>query len=120
VADSIVVLVVPTDLSIGTLMGELVRIAGHVAHTLRSDESIEQGIQRVRPAVVLIDCDHFECDEELLAGAARRGVPVVFFSGARSSQELQRIARRFGVASFQLPNGPRLLDRAIREAAAQG
>ena len=110
------VLVVPTDLTIGALMMDLVRVAGHTAHMIRGDESIAHAIRRVSPELLLLDCDHFECDEELLTVATQRGVPVVFFSGARSTAELERISRTFGVAMFQLPNGPRMLDRTLREA----
>ncbi|HJU89044.1 MAG TPA: hypothetical protein VJ672_06600 [Gemmatimonadaceae bacterium] len=111
------VLIVPTDLTIGALMMDLVRVAGHTAHVIRSDESVPQAIRRVQPDLLLLDCDHFECDEDLIAAADRRDVPVVFFSGARSSQELQRISDRFGVPMFQLPNGPRMLDRTLRDAS---
>ena len=110
------VLIVPTDLTIGALMVDLVRVAGHEAHVIRCDESVSQAIRRVQPDLILLDCDHLECHDELVTAAGRHDVPVVLFSGARSSQELSRISSRLGVAMFQLPNGPRVLDRTLREA----
>ncbi len=115
-SSSYVVLLAPNDPVIGGLMGELVRLAGHIPKFANVDETTRHALDRVKPQLLLLDCDHRDCDEALLEAAKGRGTPIIFFSGARSGHELERFARRHGVHAFLLPNGPRILRATIERA----
>ncbi len=115
-SDSQVVLVIPNDPVLGALLGELVSLAGHAPRFPSADETVRSAITRVSPGILLLDCDHAECSDDLLSTAQESGIPVVFFSGSRTASELERVARRHNVKSVLLPTGPKLLARTLRAA----
>jgi DNA-binding NtrC family response regulator len=116
VSAPLTILLAPNDPIIGALMAELVRIAGHTPRFARVDETVRGAIHRLSPQALLLDCDHDDCDEDLLQTAKTMALPIIFFSGTRSQSELERFARRHGVHAFVLPNGPSLLRSTIERA----
>ena len=74
-------------------------------------------VERVAPAVVMMDVDHARRVDLALARAAQRaGAPIVLFTASRSLAELQRAAEAQSAGFFLLPNGPRALAAAIGDA----
>lgn len=111
------VLVIPHDAVIGALLADLVQLAGYRLLFAADDEAPRRAIERLRPAIVLVDCDHDDaCSESFRIAAAAASIEVVLFSGTHSERELQGIARRYGVKYFALPNGPHRLAQTLSGA----
>jgi hypothetical protein len=114
------VLILPHDAAIGALMSELVGLAGYLPVFARADESLTQAVRRIRPAIVLVDCDHeWAFSDPMRAAIAESGGRVVLFSGGRSETELRQHAAAAHVGYFSLPNGPRRLAVVLAEAVSR-
>lgn len=101
---SVPVLVVAKDSMIAALMGSLLELSGHVPVFPLADEHPIAAIRRVRPALLLLDCDHdVACEDEAYARAAAIGCKVLLFTPSRTEDELRVFARRRGLKSIALP-----------------
>ena len=65
-------------------------------------EDAATGIARLRPVVVLVDCDSDD-EETCLAPVAEYGGAVVLFSPWRAEPEVRALASRRGLRHFALP-----------------
>ena len=85
-------------------MGTLVELSGHRPILPAADESPSQAISRMKPALVLLDCEHdTACEDEVYRCAQMVGARVLLFSAARTQYETQELATRRGLSSITLP-----------------
>jgi hypothetical protein len=112
-----VALLVPVDPVVGALIWELAEVLGHRVTVAGAGEAPAAALTRHEPLVAFVDADHTAADDEAFYATARRfGTGVVLYSDSRTAAELHRLAIVRGAAAFPVPNGPRLLERAIAEA----
>ncbi len=98
------ILVIAKEPLIQTLMCSLVDLSGHRAVRPRADETVVGSICRVRPHLLLLDCEHdAACEEEAYAAAASVGAEVLLFTPARTNAEVADFARGRGLRSMALP-----------------
>jgi DNA-binding response OmpR family regulator len=113
------VLIITSDLTIGELVYAMLESEGCVAYRPRDDESLLSALERLRPSVVLIDCDGTSSDDRLFERAKELGILLVMFSPARDRQQMRRVVRE-GYPWFTLPISRRdlthLLQTELRSA----
>lgn len=98
------ILVIAKEPLIQTLMCSLVDLSGHRAAQPLGDETVGAAIQRVRPSLLLLDCEHdCACEEEAYEMAANVGAHVLLFTPSRSHAEVADIAAERGLRSMALP-----------------
>jgi DNA-binding NtrC family response regulator len=89
---------------IQTLMCSLVELSGHNATQARGDETVTSAIHRVRPDLLLLDCEHDSaCEQEAYDAAVSVGAEVLLFTPARTNDEVADFARIRGLRSMALP-----------------
>jgi len=98
------ILVIAKEPLIQTLMCSLVDLSGHRASLPGSDETVAAAIRRIRPQLVLLDCEHdASCEEEAYDAAASVHAPVLLFTPSRSHAEVADFAANRGLRSLALP-----------------
>lgn len=98
------ILVIAKEPLIQTLMCSLVDLSGHLAEQPRSDESVSAAIRRVRPKLLLLDCEHdCACEEAAYVAAATVGAEVLLFTPSRTHAEVADFAAERGLRSMALP-----------------
>jgi CheY-like chemotaxis protein len=98
------ILVIAKEPLIRTLMCSLVELSGHAPTVPCADESPVEAITRVRPQLLLLDCEHdIACEEDAYDAAARVGAAVLLFSPARTREEAEHFAAARGLRSLALP-----------------
>lgn len=98
------ILVIAREPLIQTLMCSLVDLSGHRAAQPRSDESAAAAVARVRPHLVLLDCEHNDaCEDDAYRAAASVGASVLLFTPSRSRAEVAELAAERGLQSIALP-----------------
>ena len=98
------ILVIAKEPLIQTLMCSLVDLSGHRAAQPLSDETVGAAILRVRPELLLLDCEHdCACEEEAYEMAATVGAHVLLFTPSRSHAEVADFAAVRGLRSLALP-----------------
>jgi DNA-binding NtrC family response regulator len=98
------ILVIAKEPLIQTLMCSLVDLAGYHADQSRSDESLAEAVTRVRPRLVLLDCEHDEaCEDDAYRAASSVGAEVLLFTPSRSHAEVADLAAARGLRSMALP-----------------
>jgi DNA-binding response OmpR family regulator len=101
---SSIILVVAKEPLIQTLMCSLVDLSGHRASVPRDDEGVAAAIRRVRPQLVLLDCEHdASCEEGAYAAASSVNASVLLFTPARTRSEVADFAAGRGLRSLALP-----------------
>lgn len=98
------ILVIAKEPLIQTLMCSLVDLSGHHAVQPRSDESVAASIARVRPRLILLDCEHDDaCEDDAYRAATSVGATVLLFTPSRSRDEVADLAAERGLQSMALP-----------------
>lgn len=111
-----VVLIFSTDPLAAALLGAGVELAGATPAFPREQEKPRDALVRVKPRLVMIDCDHEDaCTEALFGPALMIGARIAVFSSSRSRRALEPIAREFNVSSFGLPADLNELARLLDE-----
>jgi DNA-binding response OmpR family regulator len=97
----------------------MAELSGHEAHRPRDDEHPADAIDRVRPAVVLLDCEHpVARADEFYRRARKAGTRVLFFNAMHTPREAELIAARRGARAVTLPLRPREFDAELRQTLA--
>ena len=96
-------LILAREEMVAALLGLMVEIGGRDPLFPQNNERGDQAIGRGQPDIVVIDCDHEDCNEILLAAAKDVGARPILFSPFRQEPEVRRVAARFGLESFTLP-----------------
>ena len=97
-------LVLSTDALIAALIGALLEIHGYKPFFPDADESERDSLRRIRPGIVLVDCEaESACSEAFFGPATMTGARVIMFSASRSKQEVASFAAKYGFDWFILP-----------------
>jgi DNA-binding response OmpR family regulator len=111
------ILILPHNPALDEIMVSLVSVLEYEAVVATESDDPAWAIERVAPALVMLDADHPEAGEPaLLVPAQHTNTPVLLFSASLWREELRRLADTLGVGHFLLPNGPRVLASAIADA----
>ena len=98
------ILVIAKEPLIQTLMCSLVDLSGHHAAQPLGGETVAASIARVRPHLVLLDCEHDDaCEDDAYHAAASVGASVLLFTPSRSHDEVAVLAAERGLRSMALP-----------------
>ena len=110
------VLVFSSDPLAGALLGAAVELGGHRPHFAAKDEAARSALLRVRPSVVLIDCDHEEsCSEEFVGPALMTGARVLLIRSRRTVRDMTDFATRLSVRVVDMAAEHGLLPEILRE-----
>jgi DNA-binding response OmpR family regulator len=98
------VLVLSSDALAAALLGAAVELAGHVPHFARQGEPARTALLRVRPRLVLIDCDHDEsCTDEFVGPALMTRGKILLFRSRRSEHDRSAFAERLSLRVIDMP-----------------
>jgi hypothetical protein len=103
------VLILSSDPLAAALLGAAVELTGHAPSFSREGEPPRAALLRLRPRLVLVDCDHEGCSDAFVGPAIMTGATVLLFRSHRSSRDVADLAARMRVATVELPlQGDRL------------
>lgn len=75
---------------------------------------------RVRPKLVLIDCDHKEsCSDEFVGPALMTGAQILLFRSPHSLRDVGDFAVRLGLHVIDMPLEPESFMRLLTQALAR-
>lgn len=112
------VLILSADALAAALMGAAVELAGHQPHFAGSNERPRDALRRVRPRLVVVDCDHTEaCVEAFVGPALMTGAQLLLFDSHKHGDGGVTVARRLGLDVVHLPDDHEVLVRRLRELA---
>ena len=110
------VLVFSSDPLSGALLGAAVELGGYHPHFAAADEPARGALLRVRPRVVLIDCDHEEsCSEEFVGPALMTGARVLLIRSGRTVRDMTDFAMRLSVRIVDMTVEHGVLGDILRE-----
>lgn len=110
------VLVFSCDPLSAALLGAAVELEGHRPYFAAAAETARNALLRVRPRVVLIDCDHEEsCSEEFVGPALMTGARVLLIRSARTVRDMSDFAMRLGVQILNMGEEHGLFPAILRE-----
>jgi len=110
------VLILAREEIVAALLGLMVELQGLDPVYLAKAEIAEDVIRREKPRVLVVDCDHQDCTDDLLAAVSDVGAKPILFSPFRFAREVQRVAGRHGVDYFTLPTEPEVFGRLLMTA----
>lgn len=99
---------------VGALLGLLVELAGFQPCFVTKRETAVDAIKRGEYRVVVIDCDHSECEDFLIESIRESGAIPILFSPSRMERELRTAAARYGTSSFTLPTNPETFTQLLQ------
>ena len=92
------------DALAAALIGAAIELVGFTPRFATDGEAPRTALLRVRPGIVLVDCDHEgACAPSFLGPALMTGARVVLFGSRRSRRDSDSVARTFGLRSVMLP-----------------
>ncbi len=101
-------LILSHDSVAAALVGAVAELAGLESAFPQRAESAREAIRRLRPACVLADCDRDDVGAEAFIGPAMMmGARVAVFCSSHDGTAMarsRRLAQRYGIAFFQLPD----------------
>ena len=98
------VLVLSSDPLAAALLGAAIELAGHAPRFPKPAESPRNALLRVRPRLVVIDCDHEDaCSEAFVGPALMTGSQVVLFRSRRTRHDASEMAGRLGLRTVEMP-----------------
>jgi len=111
------VLIISADPLAAALLGAAVELAAHMPHFTRPDERARAALLRVRPRLVLIDCDHTEaCSDEFVGPAIMTGARVILFRSNRTIADQKEFSERLGLQILDMPKDHASVTAILREA----
>jgi hypothetical protein len=111
------VLILSADALIAALLGAFVETLDLEPAFSIPDEPPRDALLRVRPRLILLDCDYAAaCTEHFLGPAAMMGAAVILFGSRRTAAELEDVAERFRLPLMELPIPPARFGELVREA----
>jgi hypothetical protein len=110
------VLILSADALAAALLGAAVELAGHHPNFPEPHEAAREALRRVRPRLVVADCDHEDaCTEAFVGPAIMTGAHVLLFDSKRHGDQGVTVARRLGLDVVHLPEDHDVLVRRLRE-----
>jgi len=113
------VLVLSSDPLAAALLGAMVELQGHTPAFLQADESPRTALLRVRPQMVVVDCDDENgCSESFIGPAMMTGSRVVLFRSQRTRRDVSEMADRFGLRTVGMPHEQESLTSLLHDLAS--
>lgn len=110
------VLIFASDPLPAALLAAAVELSGYAPQFARPGESARVALLRVRPSLVLADCDHGEaCADDFIGPALMTGARVLLFRSRRTIRDTTELAQRLGVRVIEMPAEHELLAHAMRD-----
>ena len=98
------VLILSSDPLPAALLGAAVELAGHGPSFPRDGEPPRAALLRLRPDVVLVDCEHEDaCTESFIGPAIMTGARVILVRSPGSTRELGALAGHEQLTTVGLP-----------------
>ena len=98
------VLVLSSDPLASALLGAAIELAGHAPRFPESPEAARAALLRIRPRLVLIDCDHEDgCSDAFIGPALMAGSRVLLFKSRRTRRDVTELTGRLGVHVIDMP-----------------
>lgn len=99
------VLVFSSDPLAAALLAAAIELAGCAPHFAFDQESARAAVKRVRPRLVLIDCDHEEtCSEEFIGPAIMMDAKVLLFRSHATQRDVRDLVDRMTLQVIGLPD----------------
>jgi len=113
------VLVLSSDPLSAALLGAAIELAGHAPRFQQPDEQPRAALLRVRPRLVVVDCDHEDaCSEAFVGPALMTGSRVLLFRSRRTRRDMSELAERLGLRIVEMPMEHESLARLLDELIA--
>jgi len=113
------VLVFSSDPLAAALLGASIELSGHDPFYPQPGESSRSALLRVRPQLVLIDCDHEEsCSEGFVGPALMTGSEVLLFRSRHTQRDIGNLGDRLGVTVMDLPGQHHTLSDMLQRRLA--
>jgi hypothetical protein len=110
------ILVLSSDPLAAALVGAAIELSGHAPRFSQSEESARAALLRVRPKLVVVDCDHEEaCAEAFIGPALMMGSRVMLFRSRRTRRDVSELATRLGLRVVEMPIEHDSLSGVLRE-----
>lgn len=114
------VLLVAEHVIIAALLGALVELAGYSPCFPKANERPAAAIDRLAPAIVLLDAGHDAAlDDEVYHFAGASGATLCLFGHRHDLLRVSLLASRRGVRSFAVPVDYRTFEHVLGEAAGR-
>jgi hypothetical protein len=111
--------VLSTDALVAALLGALAEVEGGRPHFAQAGEAPRDAVRRVRPRLLLVDCDPpGGCDTAVIGPATMMGATVVLFGRPAHAATVRECASRLGVVVLAMPPTLGAL-RALLDGAAR-
>ena len=111
------VLVLATDDLAGALLAALAETAGLSPAFANASETPRDALRRLRPDIVLVDCEHdVACSEQFLGPVRMTGAAALVFGRGGDAERLRALADTHHVRVLTLPMDADEFVRTIREA----
>lgn len=115
------VLVLSNDDLAGALLAALAETAGLSPAFARAAETPRDALRRLRPELVLVDCEHESaCTEQFLGPVRMTGATALVFGRGADGERLRSLADQHRVRVFALPIDAEELARTIGEMVGNG
>lgn len=113
------VLVLSFDPLSAALLGAAIELAGHAPHFPLPEEQARTALLRVRPRLVVVDCDHEDaCSEGFVGPALMTGSRVLLFRSRRTRRDMSELSERLGLRVVEMPMEHEPLGRLLDELIA--
>ena len=113
------VLVLSSDPLSAALLGAAIELAGHAPRFPQSDEQPRAALLRVRPRLVVVDCDHDDaCSEAFIGPALMTGSRVLLFRSRRTQRDTSELSEHLGLRTIEMPVEHESLVRTLDELIA--
>ena len=112
-------LVLSPDPLAAALLGAAIELAGHVPRFPLSEEAARIALLRVRPRLVVIDCDHEDgCSDAFIGPALMTGSRVLLFRSRRTRRDVTELTGRLDLHVMHMPMEHEPLTRLLHQALA--
>ncbi len=99
------VLVFSSDPFAAALLAAAIELAGYEPHFASGHETARAAVKRVRPRLVLIDCDHEEaCSDEFIGPAIMMKAKVLLLRTKSARRDVSGLAERMDLRVVDLPD----------------
>jgi hypothetical protein len=114
------VLIFSADPLAAALLGAVVELAGLAPHYVQEGEAARAALLRIRPPIILADCDHEEsCAESFIGPAIMTGAQVALVCSHRTVRDIGDLATRMHLTVLDLSRDHQELDRFLHAALAR-
>lgn len=107
------VLVLSSDPLGAALLGAAIELAGHAPRFPQSEELAREALRRVRPRLVVIDCDHDGCSDAFIGPALMTGSRVLLLRSRRTRRDMTELTGRLGLHVMDMPMEHQTLTRLL-------